>query len=194
MSSMQQLRCNTTQRHKHEQQWREERDACFLVGNSHCFEFMSAKDENIMVRCTLCAGDKLWSSSKNMSNLQKHLDSQHSTVKFTHQVPPNKATASTSAGGPPPPKQQKLDFSAKQVSGGELKKLVGRYVVEEVLPLNTIDSPSFRAIINKLPSSINAVLGITVENALPIRWVLAKPVVLMYFMLRRRGVVGSCWM
>ena len=26
---------------------------------------------------------------------------------------------------------------------GELKKLVGRYVVEEMLPLNMVDSPSF---------------------------------------------------
>ena len=30
-----QLRCNTTQRHKHKhKQWREERDACFLAGNT----------------------------------------------------------------------------------------------------------------------------------------------------------------
>ena len=64
----------------------------------------------------------------------------------------------TNAGGPPPPKQQKLDFSAKLVSGGELKKLVGQYVVEEMLPLNTVDSPSFRAIINKIPTTINAEL------------------------------------
>ena len=66
-----------------------------------------------------------------MSNLKKHLELQHSTVKFTEQVPPggvrqraaSKATASTSAGGCPPPKHQKLDLGAKQVSGGELKKL-----------------------------------------------------------------------
>ncbi|CAB1439860.1 unnamed protein product, partial [Pleuronectes platessa] len=42
------------------------------------------------------------------------------------------------AGGPPPPKQQKLDFGAKPVSGGGLKKLDGQYVVEERLPLNMI--------------------------------------------------------
>ena len=70
----------------------------------------------------------------------------------------SKATASTSAGGDLPTKQQKLDFGAKAVSGGELKKLVGRYVVEEMLPLNTVDSPSFRAIINKIPATINAEL------------------------------------
>ena len=44
-----------------------------------------------------------------------------------------------------------------------------RYVVEEVLPLNTVDSPSFDAIINKIPTAINAVLGVTVKNALPIK-------------------------
>ena len=58
-----------------------------------------------------------------------------------------------------------------------MKKLVGRYVVEEMLHLNTVDSPSFRAIINKIPTSIDALLGVTVKNALPIKLVLAKPVV-----------------
>ena len=108
-----------------------------------------------------------------MSNLKKHLELQHSTVNFSEQVPPggvkqraaSKATASTSAGGPPPPKQQKLDFGTKQGSGGELKKLVRWYVVEEKLHLNTDDSPSFGAIINKIPTIIIAVLGFTVKNA-----------------------------
>ena len=43
------------------------------------------------------------------------------------------------------------------------------YVVEKMLHLNTIDSPSFGAIINKIPTTINAVLGVTVKNALPIK-------------------------
>ena len=51
----------------------------FLAGNSHYFEFVSAEDENIKVRCTLCAGDKVLLSFKNTtSNLKKHLESQHS--------------------------------------------------------------------------------------------------------------------
>ena len=37
--------------------------------------------------------------------------------------------------------------------------MVGRHVLEEMLHLNTIDSPSFRAIINKIPATINAVLS-----------------------------------
>ena len=52
-----QLMCN---RCRHKQQWREERDAHFLRWKySHNLEFVSAKDENIKVHCTLCAGDKV---------------------------------------------------------------------------------------------------------------------------------------
>ena len=83
---------------------------------------MSVKDNSIKVRCTLCAGDKVLSSFKNTtSNLKKHLESRHSTVKLTEKVPPGcaKERAVTNAGGPPPPKKQKLDFGAKPVSGGE---------------------------------------------------------------------------
>ena len=35
----------------------------------------------------------------------------------------SKATVSTSAGGPPTSKQQKLDFGAKQVSGGRVEEV-----------------------------------------------------------------------
>ena len=141
---------------------------------------------------------KYYQASKTRHQIWKNIWSC-STIKFTEQVPPggvkqravSKATASTSAGGSPPPKQQKLDFSAKlvsppqQVSGEELKKLVRRYVVEEMLHLNTVGLPPIGAISNKIPTTINAVLGITVKNALPLKWVLAKSVVI--FMLRRWG-------
>ena len=52
--------------HKHKQQWREERDACFLSWKySQYFEFVSANDENIKVHCTL-----RWQQST--IKLQKH--------------------------------------------------------------------------------------------------------------------------
>ena len=54
------------------------REMCiFLAENSH-FEFSSAKDENIKVRCTLCAGEVLSSFKNTTSNLKKHLEWQHS--------------------------------------------------------------------------------------------------------------------
>ena len=113
---------------------------------------------------------KCYQFSKTQHQIWRNIWSR-STVKFTEQVPPggvkqraaSKAKASTSAEGPPPPKQQKLDFGAKQVSGGELKKLVWWYVVEEMLHLNTVHLPLFGAIINKIPSTVNAVLGVTVK-------------------------------
>lgn len=85
---------------------------------SHYFEFIEH-----------CAGDKVLSSfKKTLSNLKKHSESQHGTV------PPGgaKQRAATNAGGPPLPKQQNLDFGAKPVRGGELKKMVGEYVMEEM--------------------------------------------------------------
>ena len=135
---------------------------------------------------------KYYQASKTQSQIWRNIWSR-STVRFTEQVPPggvkqsaaSKATASTSAAGPPPPKQQKLNFGAKKVNEEELKKLVGKYVLEEMLYLNTVDSPSFGAIINKIPTTINAVLGVTVKNALLIKWVLAKLVVI--FILKRQG-------
>ena len=39
-----------------------------------------------------------------------------------------------------------------------MKKLVVRYVVEEKMQLNTVVPSSLRAIINKIPTTINAVL------------------------------------
>ncbi|XP_070409967.1 uncharacterized protein [Nothobranchius furzeri] len=92
-----------------------ERCAFFSWKYGHYFEFLSAKDFNIKVRCTLCVGEKVLSTFKNTtSNLKKHLESQHGTVKFTERVPPRgpKQRAVTSAG-PTSPKQQKLDFGAK---------------------------------------------------------------------------------
>ena len=81
------LRYNTTQLHKHKNVGsREERDAYLLAGNTCIIlSFELAKDENIKVR-TLCAGDKLLSSFKNTTSyLKKHLESQHSTIKFTEE-------------------------------------------------------------------------------------------------------------
>lgn len=56
------------------------------------------------------------------------------------------------------PKQQRLDFSlAKAVSPREINELVAGNVVEEMLPLSTVESPSFCKIINKIPMTRNMV-------------------------------------
>uniref|UniRef100_M4AVU6 BED-type domain-containing protein n=1 Tax=Xiphophorus maculatus TaxID=8083 RepID=M4AVU6_XIPMA len=120
------------------------------------FEFLSAKnDNNIKVHCTLCAGQKVLATFKNAtSNLRKHLELQHGTVKLM-EVPPGGSTQRAATGGPPPLKQQKLNFGAKPVSERELKQLIGQYVVEEMMPLSTVDLPAFRTIIHRIPTTAN---------------------------------------
>ena len=129
---------------------------------SHYFEFVSAKDaKNIVVRCKLCACGKTFSTARNTtSNLMKHLKKQHSTVKLVEKNPGGEA--STASGSEPPAKQQRLDFSRDKsvVSGEGLKKLVAGYIVEEMLPISTVDSPSFRRIIEKIPTKNNVKLPV----------------------------------
>ncbi len=49
-------------------------------------------------------------------------------------------------------KQATLDFSGQQqVTKAELNTLIARYVVENMLPLSTVESESFRAILAKIP-------------------------------------------
>uniref|UniRef100_A0A3Q2D1X7 BED-type domain-containing protein n=1 Tax=Cyprinodon variegatus TaxID=28743 RepID=A0A3Q2D1X7_CYPVA len=50
----------------------------------HYFEFILVKDDNIKVCCTLCAGDRVWSTFKNTTlNLKKHLE-KHNDTRLPH--------------------------------------------------------------------------------------------------------------
>ncbi len=113
---------------------------------SHYFEMIENKRKNLSVRCTLCPGSKLLSTAVNSTaNLTKHLRAKHANIKLVAQDPRgNDGTSS-----PTPHKQQKLHFH--QVSKKELDKLVASFIVEEMLPINTVESPTFRKILNKIP-------------------------------------------
>ncbi|KAK1883288.1 putative AC transposase [Dissostichus eleginoides] len=66
------------------------------------------------------------------------------------------ATTSNSTGqtsdSPSPAKQVKIDLRATGLSAAELKKLVAGYIVEDMLPISTVDSESFRRIVEKIPT------------------------------------------
>lgn len=66
-----------------------------------------------------------------------------------------KAAPATLAGHPPTAKRQKMDFGSganpKPMRWEELKRLVG-WFVEETLPLNTIDLPTFHDIVTQFSS------------------------------------------
>ena len=66
------------------------------------------------------------------------------------------ATTSNSTGqtsdGPSPAKQVKIDLRTTRLSAAELKKLVAGYIVEDILPISTVDSESFGRIVEKIPT------------------------------------------
>ncbi|KAK1889357.1 Phosphoheptose isomerase [Dissostichus eleginoides] len=139
---------------------REQDHAAF---NAWKYRHLVKSDKNISVRCTLCVGRKLLSTAKNStSNLSKHLASRHRNVKLIEKPPDPPtdmtaaATTSNSTGqtsdGPSPAKQVKIDLRATGLSAAELKKLVAGYIVEDMLPISTVDSESFRRIVEKIPT------------------------------------------
>uniref|UniRef100_A0A1A8L117 HAT C-terminal dimerisation domain-containing protein n=2 Tax=Nothobranchius pienaari TaxID=704102 RepID=A0A1A8L117_9TELE len=123
----------------------------------HYFQFDSVKnDKNISVRCTLCVGRKLLSAAKNStSNLSKHLANRHGNVKLTESptgITAAAANVDSTSDGPTASKQVKIDVKPAGLGAAELKKLVAGCVVEEMLPISTVDSESFRRIIDKIPT------------------------------------------
>uniref|UniRef100_A0A3B3SK52 BED-type domain-containing protein n=1 Tax=Paramormyrops kingsleyae TaxID=1676925 RepID=A0A3B3SK52_9TELE len=134
-----------------------EKGAFYSWKYKHYFKFVETKGKNIVVQCVLCAGDKRFSTAKSStSNLSKHLKGQHShsAVRLVEKAGSVPDTDSDSSF--PATKQLRLDFSSQLVSGENLKKLVAAYIVEEMLPISTVDSPSFRGLIDKIPTRNNA--------------------------------------
>lgn len=133
----------------------------------HYFTLTEVRGKNVYVQCTLCRGTKRLSTSVvSNSNLLKHLSTSHAKTKLVAKsqdgsdINPNSGGADVSLGdtqqgdeGPMPSKQRKLDFSdRKLVTQSELNKVIARYVVENMLPLSTVESDSFRAIIALIPT------------------------------------------
>ncbi|KAL2101773.1 hypothetical protein ACEWY4_003534 [Coilia grayii] len=113
---------------------------------AHYFEFVERKGRNVTIRCTLCPGQKLLSTAVNTtSNLSKHLQRQHANTKL---VAKDNRSDATVEFMPTPNKQQKLDFH--QVTKAESDRLVASFIVEKMLPVNTVESPSFRNILSKI--------------------------------------------
>ena len=126
------------------------------------FTLVEVKGGNVYAQCKLCPGNNVLSTSTTSnSNLMKHLKKSHgatSALGFAANPPPSPASLSSSeegdAGTGTVFKQAKLDFSGGQtlVSKTELNKIIARYVVENMLPLSTVESESFRALVAKIPS------------------------------------------
>ena len=117
---------------------------------AHYFQFDRDKDtNNLIVKCTLCVKPKDLSTSRNStSNLTKHLARCHANIKLVTK----KRKQTEDESGEKTAKQQKLTFShSAMLEPREVRRLVPEYVVEDMLPLSTGESPSFRNIVSKIP-------------------------------------------
>uniref|UniRef100_A0A3Q2V7V7 BED-type domain-containing protein n=1 Tax=Haplochromis burtoni TaxID=8153 RepID=A0A3Q2V7V7_HAPBU len=118
----------------------------------HYFSLKEIKGKNLYVKCNLCPGTKCLSTSvTSNSNLTTHLSTSHASTKL---VAKNDGVDATSDGDvATQSNQSKLDFSSPQtfvtVAQTELNKVTARYVVENMLPLSTVESDSFKSLLLK---------------------------------------------
>ena len=127
----------------------------------HYFKYIGLKDEkNIEVKCTLCVGNSKSLSTSRIStgNLKKHLEKKHHTTTLVARAVKGNEDSdenNNDADGGPASKQQRLDLTTSLVTQREINDLVAGYVVERMLPLSTVEAPSFRKIISKIPMARN---------------------------------------
>uniref|UniRef100_A0A3Q2WY69 HAT C-terminal dimerisation domain-containing protein n=1 Tax=Haplochromis burtoni TaxID=8153 RepID=A0A3Q2WY69_HAPBU len=86
------------------------------------------------------------------------------TIVATTSTSTSTSTGQTS-DGPTPAKQVKLDVRATGLSAAELKKLVAAYIVEDMLPISTLDSESFRRYLEREYDKMNSNLKATLQEA-----------------------------
>uniref|UniRef100_A0A3Q3G085 BED-type domain-containing protein n=1 Tax=Labrus bergylta TaxID=56723 RepID=A0A3Q3G085_9LABR len=130
----------------------------------------TSKDKNIIVKCNLCASatPRELSTSKN-SNLKKHLDRCHANTKLTERDAggEKRKRAEDESAGKSQTKQQKLSFSRSAVllEPREVRRQVAEYVVEDMLPLSTVNSPAFKKFVCKIPTNASNDKRVNVSTA-----------------------------
>ena len=109
-------------------------------------------DKNMRVHCKLCAPSKktLFSTHNTTSNLKKHLNTVHKTTILVP-ITPGKTW------------KQKLDSvdeeqqiqakkqctlpSVCKLNLSQLRGLVAEYIIKDMLPLSTVESPAFKRLV-----------------------------------------------
>lgn len=121
----------------------------------HYFEVVNKGEKNLKARCTLCSpSSKPLSCARNTtSNFKKHLDSVHKTVNLVAIVPESggggKRKRPAGDNGDSRCKRQ-ATLDRRGVSSLEVRKLVLEYIIEDMLPLTTVESPAFKKLIEGL--------------------------------------------
>ena len=121
----------------------------------HYFEVVDEGDKNLKARCTLCSSSsKPLSCARNMtSNFKKHLDSVHKSVNLVAVLPESvgggKRKRPVGDNGDSGSKRQ-ATLDRKGVSSVEVRKLITEYIIDDMLPLTTVESPAFKKLVDEL--------------------------------------------
>ena len=106
----------------------------------------------------LCVpSQKTLSSARNTtSSLKKHLDTIHKATKLVAKEPAKEKQSRNSReddDGTPGAKRQCTLLNKPGISPTKLRSLMSEYIVEDMLPLSTADSPAFRKLIGGVYST-----------------------------------------
>jgi len=126
---------------------------------SHYFAVVEESEKTLRARCTLCPATKkpLSTAHNTTSNLKKHLESVHKTItleaKDHGDESRKRKRESDDVGEPSQQKKQRLLLNRSLPSPTTVRRLISEYVVEDVLPLSTVESPAFRKLISGISSA-----------------------------------------
>ena len=116
-------------------------------------------DKNLKACCTLGSpSSKPLSCARNMtSNIKKHLESVHKAVNLVASLPESvgggkqkRPMAKGDNGDSSCKRQATLD--RKGASSVEVRKLVIEFIIDDMLPLTTLESPAFKKLIDAFSS------------------------------------------
>ena len=130
---------------------------------SHYFVVVEEGVKNMRARCTLCAPSRkpLSSARNTTSNFKKHLETVHKTVSLVPIIPAEGKRTSKRKRSPVDegeelqrqPKKQSTLLTKASVSPAKMRNLVAEYIINDMLPLSTVESPGFKKLIADITSS-----------------------------------------
>ncbi|XP_074552409.1 uncharacterized protein LOC141809329 [Halichoeres trimaculatus] len=150
----------------------EPRASFFSWKYAHYFSFVEQKERNVYVKCNLCLGTKSLSAAANSnSNLLKHLSTQHAATKLVAKASGSGTGTDTDTDviSPCAPKQQRLSSflrGSATASQAKVNQVIAGYVVEDMQPISTVESPAFRRIIDLIPGATRQMGRKTFSNYL----------------------------
>lgn len=125
----------------------------------HYFVLLSEDEKNLKVRCTLCSGNKTLSCARNTtSNFKKHLSAVHKNAvlvaKEVEQPEKRKRRRNNDDhdNDSDPKRQCTLPavLNRNSISATKMRSLLSEYIIEDMQPLTTVESPAFRKLMNSI--------------------------------------------